>query len=93
MNHAYCGRRNTGWQCNRFATMPCNQTAVPYTPAGNCSQPMPQRKDCEDMVVAMAYVPWQQWGNVYTVEEAYSKGTLFPDLDKPFLAGGGYRCG
>jgi hypothetical protein len=45
------------------------------------------------MVVAMAYVPWQQWGNVYTVEEAYSKGTLFPDLDKPFLAGGGCRCG
>lgn len=37
--------------------------------------------------LAMAYVPFQQWGNVYDDAEALDKGTLFPDLDFPF--GGG----
>ena len=37
------------------------------------------------MVVAMAYVPVQEWGDIYSEEVALSNGTLFPDLDKPFL--------
>lgn len=37
--------------------------------------------------LAMAYVPFQQWGKVYDDAEALDKGTLFPDLDFPF--GGG----
>ena len=41
----------------------------------------------EDPVVAMAYVPFQQYGAVYAPEEALANGTLFPDLDKPFTAG------
>ncbi len=43
-----------------------------------------------DPVVAMAYVPWQQWKDVYEPEVALKNGTLFPELNKPFLAGG--RC-
>lgn len=37
-------------------------------------------------VVAMAYVPYQQFNasNLYGSEEAFRQGTLFPDLDKPF---------
>lgn len=36
-------------------------------------------------VIAMAYVPFQQWSaSLYTPEEALSAGTLFPELDKPF---------
>ena len=38
----------------------------------------------DDPVVAMAYVPFQQWGDVYEPERALDAGTLFPDLDKPF---------
>ena len=38
----------------------------------------------EDPVLAMAYVPYQQLQSVYTPEEAFSKGTLFPELDLPF---------
>lgn len=38
----------------------------------------------EDPVPAMAYVPFQQWGQTYEPERALDAGTLFPDLDKPF---------
>lgn len=38
----------------------------------------------DDPVPAMAYVPFQQWGEVYEPERALDAGTLFPVLDKPF---------
>lgn len=34
---------------------------------------------------AMAYVPWQRPGEMYTPETALKRGTLYPDLDKPFM--------
>lgn len=37
--------------------------------------------------VAMAYVPFQQRGEIYSFEKALDRGTLFPCLDKPFLMG------
>lgn len=36
--------------------------------------------------VAMAYVPLQKWKDTYSLEEAFDKATLFPDLNLPFLA-------
>lgn len=39
--------------------------------------------------LAMAYVPFQQWGSVYDSNEGFHKGTIFPDLDFPFMRGGG----
>ena len=39
----------------------------------------------EDFPVAMAYVPWQRWNTVYDLERALCTGTIFPELDKPFL--------
>lgn len=45
--------------------------------------------DCIDSLpLAMAYVPVQKWGKTYEPDVALSRGTLFPDLDKPFLAAG-----
>ena len=38
----------------------------------------------EDPSLAIAYVRWQEMGRVYEPEEAFTNGTLFPDLDKPF---------
>ncbi len=35
--------------------------------------------------LAMAYVPWQRWNTVFSAEEALCKGTIFPELDLPFL--------
>ena len=36
-------------------------------------------------VLAMAYVPMQQFDETYEPEQALDNGTLFPDLNKPFL--------
>ena len=35
---------------------------------------------------AMAYVPFQTTGNVYSAEQGMSEGTMFPELNKPFQA-------
>ena len=43
------------------------------------------------MPPAMAYVPWQKWQNIYNTERGFQRGTIFQDLDKPFLWKGG-RC-
>lgn len=37
-------------------------------------------------VLAMAYVPTQDWNNLYDPCKALKRGTLFAPLDKPFLA-------
>ena len=53
-------------------------------------------KDCspqpnmQPMELAMAYVPWQCWVETYDLEKALDVGTIFPNLDLPFL---GYKGG
>ncbi|HAH77954.1 MAG TPA: hypothetical protein DEB16_06405 [Ruminococcaceae bacterium] len=37
---------------------------------------------------AMAYVPFQQPGDLYSPLTGLESGTIFPVLDKPFLGGG-----
>ena len=34
--------------------------------------------------IAMAYVPWQRFGQTYDLSKALCVGTIFPELDKPF---------
>ncbi len=50
-----------------------------------------QDDQCADMVVAMAYVPWQLLDTIYEPENAFPRGTLFPELDKPLMVGGACR--
>lgn len=38
----------------------------------------------ENPVPGMAYVPFQQWGEVYEPLKGFDQGTIFPVLDKPF---------
>lgn len=38
--------------------------------------------------VGMGYVPIQSWQQPYTLETAFRRGTIFPDLDLPFMMGG-----
>ena len=35
--------------------------------------------------LAMAYVPWQKFGNIYELEEGFRAGTIFPELNQPFM--------
>ena len=42
-----------------------------------------------DFPIAMAYVPWQDYGNVYALQQAIQRGTMFRELDLDFA---GRRC-
>ena len=44
-----------------------------------------------DMPIAMAYVPWQKWQDLYEPCSGLECGTIFKELDKPFLGKGGMR--
>ena len=55
----------------------CNQTAS--CQEGHREDPL------RHFSLAMAYVPWQRWNQTYELEKALWAGTIFPELDKPFL--------
>ncbi len=53
-------------------------------------QNYPINNSPEKQVVAMAYVPWQRFIQIYeNLEIGYKEGTIFPELNKPFT---GRRC-
>ena len=61
-------------------------------PDCRCNRGMPPKscreknESCMDKFpVGMAYVPWQNWNQIYELDKALSRGTLFPELDKPFI--------
>lgn len=66
------------------------QPSVPQEPDIEPNPCPPQAQPHQPMVVAMAYVPWQKWQQPYDYEKGFQAGTIFPDLDLPFL---GYRGG
>lgn len=46
------------------------------------------RETCQEentKSLAMAYVPFQKWQKLYSPEVAFNRGTLFSELDKPFI--------
>ena len=52
----------------------------------------PTRNCCNDYFhnypLAMAYVPWQVWSKTYEPAIGFHQGTIFPELNLPFLGGG-----
>ncbi len=48
-------------------------------------------KKCCMESLAMVYSPIQNWQNINDLESGFSQGTIFCELDKPFL--GAYRNG
>lgn len=41
--------------------------------------------DCNTMMLAHSYVPWQQYTSAFSPQEALMKGTLFPELYGPYM--------
>ena len=39
----------------------------------------------QELSLAMAYIPDQKWRKLYSGEVALKRGTLFSELDKPFI--------
>lgn len=52
-----------------------------------CASDAPSRAQLDDLPLAIAYVPWQSWGQLYGSDVALDRGTVFPALDKPFERG------
>lgn len=81
---------------NRQTNIRCS-CRQPVSPA--CSFPARRPESCPDtrndlpegFPPAMAYVPWQQWRDIYELCTGFRQGTIFRELDKPFLRKGG-RC-
>ena len=82
--------------CQNF--MRYNRRPIPSPASGSMSCPC--RADSRinsresfpsDTPVAMAYVPLQKWENIYEPCKGLEQGTIFRDLDKPFMWKGG-RC-
>lgn len=47
------------------------------------------RERFSDMPLAMAYVQWQEWCDIYEIDKGFHRGTIFAQLDKPFWGRGG----
>lgn len=58
---------------------PCPKSPMPAR-----SVPVETMSLIDNLSLAMAYVPWQHWCEVYCPERALECGTLFPELNKPF---------
>ncbi len=39
----------------------------------------------DKMMPAMAFVPWQDWEDLYDMEKGLERGTIFAQLDKPYI--------
>lgn len=52
---------------------------------------MINRDSCDNMPIAMAYVPWQIWRDICDAEKALHMGTIFQELNLPFLGKGGIK--
>ena len=59
--------------------------------ANNCNDHRWKRDELRGMPLAMAYVPWQEFGCTYEPMQALRAGTIFPELDKAFYGRRGLR--
>lgn len=57
----------------------------------NCADACSRQDPLHALPIAMAYVPWQTWRQIYEAETGFLKGTIFQELDKPFFGKGGCR--
>lgn len=61
---------------------------MPQGMRGTCGREPEAAYRKTDFVAGMAYVPWQYFDTVYETDKALEIGTIFPELNKPFLAEG-----
>lgn len=81
-----CGREEGNKSCGRNVEVECVCKVKKKEECGK--QDDMEALGCEFPVV-MAYVPWQQWGDMYEAECGLMQGTIFKDLNFIFC---GERC-
>lgn len=99
-----CMRQLDSRQDNARSDAPCeasyqNSCSTPCQDSCKTSRREVSDRECctgialDCMPVAMAYVPWTRWKNIYEAEKGFRRGTIFQDLDKPFHGTGGCQNG
>lgn len=96
MNRGNCGmNRNMGNTCNNreMTSQDRKSCGSVGTTNVNCGCRMDGcdigTEHVDKMAPGMSYVPWQKWEDIYCMEKALERGTIFEQLDKPFLGGRG----
>lgn len=83
-----------GMQNNGYNTQYNNMRKPSYDKPGYADKmkAMEHDGDCNKktgkvdyMEIGMCYVPWQKWEDIYDIDKALERGTIFAQLDKPFL--------
>ncbi len=46
---------------------------------------------CDDFPIGMGYIPWQEFKNLHDPEKGLHAGTIFMELEKPFIGRRMYR--
>lgn len=46
------------------------------------------KEHVDHMAPGMSYVPWQKWEEIYDMKKGFERGTIFCQLDKPYVG----RC-
>ena len=87
MNHYYMTRTNRSGHCSGSRPSQTRGPAVAAVPATVECTP-----DGQPMALAMAYVPIQVLNTIYDPQEGFCQGTIFPELNKPWMVGG-VNCG
>ena len=66
---------------------------MPYTNYRQMQRttPVMRKETYDDMSLAMAYVPWQVWRDIYDAEKGFHCGTIFQELNMPYLGKGGRK--
>ena len=77
-----CGNARVTAGCNN-----CGTTRV----ANRCEDCGDTTDTLRGKAIAMAYVPWQQFGCTYEPMQGLHAGTIFPELEKPFYGRRGMR--
>lgn len=79
-----CGKREAAGRIQRCIWEPRREVKE-----ADKSAPSTVKADRDNMSIGIAYVPWQKWGATYPIDEGLNRGTIFPELDLPFVMG---RC-
>ena len=76
---------------NMGNTMPCcSDMRAGGIIAGGCAEAGCNKEtELRGMPLAMAYVPWQSYGNIFPLQQALRNGTMFRELNLDFA---GRRC-
>lgn len=88
-NYRYNSQEYTRRRNFNQSAASCMPSASPESGCPVCRDNRTTYDELGSMPLAMAYVPWQEWRNIYEAEKALCRGTIFEELDKPFCGIGG----